>query len=966
MTQPLDIAIVGLAGCYAGARDARAFWQNILNKVDAVADAGPEWAGPYFEPNTTANDRTYTTKGGFLRGLAEVNPLEFGVLPSIAEGGDPDHLMALKYARDALINAGYLVGKQTFDPERAGVVIGRGTYGNRAMACVLSRGLFLDQAMELARSLRPDLSAADLAELRQHFRGQLPPYNADMVGPTTPNVIAGLIANRLNLMGPNYIVDAACASTLFALDAAVRDLVTGRCDLMLAGGVQSHTPPQLYIQFSQIQALSHDKIRPFQKGANGILLGEGVGMLVLKRLADAEAAGNRIYAVIKGIGLSSDGKGKGLLAPRLEGQMLALRHAYDSSGIDPLTVDLIEAHGTGTEVGDRTEIELLNAVFGARGAGPQIAVGTVKSMIGHCLPAAGSASLIKTALALYHKVLPPTLCDEPTAEAADPAKPLYVNNQTRPWIHGQVHPRRAGVNAFGFGGANAHVILEEYTEPSGAPPATLHAPQPSELITLAAESPTALARLAESALAILRSPASASVEEIAKAGSAYSQGEHRLAILAEGPADLAKKLFQAIEILGSGNAEPFSIRSCIYYGIGPAPGKVCFLFPGEGTQYTNMLADLCVHFPQVREWFDLMERTALDSGLTERVPFLFPVPTGLDEPQRKTAGAKLYDADVGTESVFIASMAIQRLLDDLDLKADAMLGYSAGEFSAIAASGVRRFGNRNEQILSVRELTAMMRKVEVDAGTEEGSLLTVDAMWPETREELLSRLDNENSPLKLVADNCANQVVLFGPPEDTRALKSWLLGEGSICTYLSTGRTYHTALCAPLANAFRSYFGDCELGPGQTELYSACTAAPFPNRKEAIGEVAAAQWEYPVRFSETIGRLYSDGYRVFIEVGPASMLTAFVNDILQDSQDVTAVASDSREHSGVRQFHQMLAQVFVAGVAFEPAGLYAHRDVPALDLCAALRSAPNAGIKLKLQMPELRVPQGWKPMHSLP
>lgn len=204
MTRPLDIAIVGLAGCYAGARNARAFWQNILDKVDAVADASPEWTGPYFEPNTTANDRTHTTKRGFLRELAEVNPMEFGVLPSIAEGGDPDHLMALKHVRDALLDAGYLGGKQTFDPERAGVVIGRGTYGNRAMACVLSRGLFLDQAMELARSLRPDLSAADLAELRQHFRGQLPPYNADMVGPTTPNVIAGLIANRLNLMGPNY------------------------------------------------------------------------------------------------------------------------------------------------------------------------------------------------------------------------------------------------------------------------------------------------------------------------------------------------------------------------------------------------------------------------------------------------------------------------------------------------------------------------------------------------------------------------------------------------------------------------------------------------------------------------------------------------------------------------------------------------------------------------------------------
>ena len=485
MSEPLDIAIVGLSGAYAGAPDTRRYWQNILDKVDAVTEASAQWTGPYLDKSGTVPDRIYTNLGGFLHDSIEVDPLEFGVLPSLAEGGDPDHLIALKHAGAALRDAGYGPGGRAFDPERAGVVIGRGTYGNRGMGGMLARGLFVDQAMAMVRGLRPDLSEAELDELHQHFRGQLPVYNADMVSVLTPNVIAGLIANRLNMMGPNYIVDAACASSLIALDNACRELASGRCDLMITGGVQSQTPSQLYIQFCQIQALTHDRIRPFQKGASGTLLGEGCGMLVLKRVDDAERDGDRIYAVIKGIGTASDGRAKGLLTPRLEGQVMALQRAYESSGIDPLTIDLIEAHGTGTAIGDLTEIETLKQIFGARGSGPQVAVGSVKSMIAHCLPAAGSASMIKTALALYHKVLPPTLCDEPDPALGLDDSPFYINNETRPWVHGAEHPRRAAVNAFGFGGINAHVILEEYRERRRAVRPILHRPMPSELVTLA-------------------------------------------------------------------------------------------------------------------------------------------------------------------------------------------------------------------------------------------------------------------------------------------------------------------------------------------------------------------------------------------------------------------------------------------------------------------------------------------------
>ncbi|NKF21412.1 type I polyketide synthase [Solimonas marina] len=971
MSQPVDIAIVGLAGAYAGARDAQRYWQNILDKVDAVTDAGPRWTGPYYDPDAKTNDRIYTTRGGFLHDSMEVNPIEFGVLPSLAEGGDPDHLIALKYARDALADAGYGSGSHNgnglkpFDPQRAGVVIGRGTYGNRGMASVLARGLFADQAIAMARALRPDLSDAELRELHDHFRGQLPVYNADMVGVLTPNVIAGLIANRLNMMGPNFIVDAACSSSLIALDAAVRELTSGRCDLMLTGGVHSQTPPQLYIQFCQIQALSHGDIRPFQKGANGILLGEGVGMLVLKRLADAERDGDRIYAVVKGIGTSSDGRAKGLLTPRLEGQVLALQRAYESSGIDPMTIDLIEAHGTGTEIGDRTEIETLKQIYSGRGTGPQIAVGSVKSMIAHCLPAAGSASMIKMALALHHKVLPPMICDEPNPALRLGETPFYINNETRPWIHGAAHPRRAAANAFGFGGINAHVVLEEY-EPGRRERrqqvAVLHRPTPSELVTLGGDSITALLAKVDQALLHLRATPPATLAEVAHASGGLARGAHRLAIVADNEADLIKKLEQAREKLARPNPQPYKTRGGVYYGHGDAPGKVCFLYPGEGGQYPNMLADVAVHFPPVREAFDFMEKTGLASGMTARAPVLFPAPSGLDESARKALEDRMYEMDVAAESVFSASLGLQALLDALGFAPDAMLGHSTGENTALTACRVRRTTRREEIADSIRTLNKLSQQLEAEGQIAEGTLLTLGALKAPMREALL----RDPGEMIVAMDNCPNQLVMFGPSAAADALREKLSAEGVICVTLPFGRAYHTPLFKPFADALREYFKTLDFGPGRCTLYSARSVGRFPSEPNAIRELAAQQWENPVRFTETLTRLYEDGYRVFVEVGPSGNLTSFVGDTLRAHDDVVAVACNSRRRHGVTQLHQTLGQLYAAGVAFQPGALYSHRDIDDLDLMAAPKTAKRRGITIDLQMPELSLPADWAPLKRRP
>jgi acyl transferase domain-containing protein/phosphopantetheinyl transferase len=955
-SEPLDIAIIGMAGCYAGARNVKTYWQNILNKVYSVSDAAPDWAQPYLDPDSKASNRIYTAQGGWLHNLAEFDPREFGVMPNAVDGREPDHFLALQNARDALADSGYL--DKPFDHERAGIVLGRGNNTNRGQATLLAHGSLLDQVVELVATVRPDFSADEIDSLREGLRAQLPPFNPEMLPGLIPNITTGIIANRLDLMGPNYIVDAACASSLVAIEHAARELRSGRCDLMLSGGVHAQTPPQTYMIFSQINALARDHIRPFQKGANGTLLGEGCGVLVLKRLEDAERDGDRIYAVIKGIGVASDGKAKGLFAPRQEGQVVALRRAYESSGIDPATIGLIEAHATGIALGDRTEVRSLSTLFGPRdGALPQIALGSVKSMISHAIPASGAASMIKMALSLYQKVLPPTLCDEPAPELELEKTPFYINNETRPWIHDERTPRRAGVDAFGFGGINAHVILEEYRPRSSGTvqvsPQTpvMHAPSESELVVLGAESRPALLAAVDALREMLRTAPQAELPAVAKACAERAEGTHRLAIVAGSTADLLKRLDQAADKLHDPAAGPFKTRGGLYYGIGDAPGKVCMLFPGEGAQYPNMLADVCVHFPQARSWFDFLETTA--EGRGARAPVIFPVPTSIDEQTRAGLEAQLHEMDYGAESVFTASMALYEILSTLGLKPDAMLGHSTGENTALTASRVRHFENRSEIADTVRDLNRIYRELDEQGAIIEGALLTVGALKPPQREALLTRADGK---LQVAMDNCPNQLVLFGSREDVHALKTELSAEGAICVELPFGRAYHTELFKPIGDAYRRYFASIGFGPGVATLYSACSVGPFPQDADAIRELVAQQWESRVRFTETVQRLYDDGYRVFVEAGPSGNLTSFVSDILRGREDVVAIASNSRRKSGISQLQHALAQLYTAGVAIDPRELFAFRSIAPLDLQtgpAALKVRP----RLNLMMPKLHWPQ---------
>lgn len=949
--QAPDIAIVGMAGLFPGAPDLRAFWQNILDGVDAVQDASEQWTGPYFDPESGDNARIYTRKGGFLGDHVAFDPTEHGIMPSTVPSADPDHFLALKLARDALRDAGY--ADRPFPRDRTGVILGRGTYISRGYSTVLQHGQIIDQTLALLRQLHPELSDEAVDGIRRRFKDSLPLFGAEVVPSFVPNIITGRIANRLDLMGPNYMIDAACASSLLAIEQAIGELRSGRCDMVLTGGVHSTTPPQTYMMFCQIGALSKTSLRPFDQGADGTLLGEGLGIVVLKRLADAERDGDRIYALIKGVGSASDGRALGLLAPRLEGQVTALERAYRETGVDPDSVTLVEAHGTGIPLGDKTEIETLRRIFGSRGDRlPPRAVGSVKSMIGHCIPAAGAAGLIKTALALHDKVLPTTLCDtvSPALEVENTS--VYVNNRTRPWIHGSQTPRRAAVNSFGFGGINAHVILEEYRRPDRALQPLLHGKWESELLLFAGEGRDQLSRALQRARDDLAVGSPAGLAEVTRAHAQVGLGSCRMAIVARDLADLQSKLEAAVQGLARSEKPRFGPQSGIQFGLAEGtPGRTAFLFPGEGGQHQNMMADLCLHLPQVRAWFDLLDESF--AGLSPLLPsqVIFPPPTSLTAEEAKRIEAALLSLEMASAAVFTAGMAMYELLTSLAVRCDVMVGHSTGEGTALVASGIVRFKDRDELKRGYITFNRAYRDLVGSGGIPRGALLTVGAAKPDLLQQIL---DGAAGRLHLALDNCPNQAVLYGDQDDIGAAAERLKDSGAICSSLPFDRAYHTPLLADVAPVLRRLYDSLEIGSARVPVYSCATVAPFGEDADAIRALATSQWFSRVRFRETIETLHAQGVRNFIEIGPGANLTGFVRDTLHGKPHL-AMACNMAGKPGLQQLQQMLGRLFVAGLEIDLAPLFAGRVLPRAGAHAPKAKAGRVPM-LEMTMPRMKLP----------
>jgi 3-oxoacyl-(acyl-carrier-protein) synthase len=551
------IAIVGIGAVFPGAPDAAAFWRNIVAGVDAIGQipSGRWDPATYYDQDSTTGDRFYCRRGGFVDDLAEFDPTRFGIMPSTVDGAEPDQLLALATAAEAIADAGGEAALPSRD--RVGVVVGRGGYLTPGCARLDQRVRLADEVVSVVRDLFPNLGGAELSAVRGAIRDRLGPEQPESSIGLVPNLAASRIANRFDLKGTAYTVDAACASGLVAVEHAVRELQEGRADAMLAGAVHVCHHPTLWSVFTQLRALSpSERIRPFDADADGTLLSEGVGMVVLKRLEDV--GDERVYAVIRGIGTASDGRATSMMTPNPEGQLLAVRRAWASAGLDPRDdgPGLIEAHGTATPAGDAAELQTMINAFGEQG--DEIGIGTVKSMIGHAMPAAGMAGLIKAALALHHNTLPPTLHVEKPHSALRGTRFTPVR-EAREWSG----PHRAVVNAFGFGGINAHAVLDGHTVAKPRKP----------VMTFAADTAEELVRALKE-------------RRCSTADRAF-----RLAV--GNPDD--RKLKLAERVIAQG--KPWPGRHDIWFAHEPlltSTDQVAFLFPGFEREFSGEVVDHAV------------------------------------------------------------------------------------------------------------------------------------------------------------------------------------------------------------------------------------------------------------------------------------------------------------------------------------------------------------------------------------
>lgn len=846
------VAIVGMAVTLPGAAGLEQYWHNIVTGVDAISEVPPgRWDPAEYRP-----DAIYCRRGGFVDGrLADFDPAAFGIMPHAVPATEPDQLIALRTAAAAIADAG---GLTAVDPARVGVVLGRGGYLTPGLARLDQRVRTAGQLVRTLRELLPELGEGRLAQVRTAFEEALGPDSADAAIGLVPNFAASRIANRLDLRGPAYTVDAACASSLLAIGQAAAELAGGGCDMMLAGGVHHCHDVTLWSVFARLRALSPtQRIRPFHRDADGVLMGEGTGVVVLKRLADAVRDGDRVYAVVRGIGVAGDGRAATLVNPDPDGQVRAVRLAWESAGVDPAApgaIGLLEAHGTGTPNGDAAEITTLRRVFGT-GCAPDAVIGSVKSMIGHTMPAAGAAGIVKAALALHHRTLPPTLhCEDPHPSLlATRFRPTAV---ARPWA---AEVRRAGVNAFGFGGINAHVVLEEFPLPGGPRPvghgpartARLRVGEPEPVLRIAAETVDGLRTLLETDDARLRT------------GGHTGTGGVRLAVAGPG----AERLALARKAVARGRA--WGGRREVWFAprplLGPAGGgRTVFLFPGLEAGFEPQGEDVARHF-------------------------------GLPRPrwQQARVGQVAEHGAAVVDTGRLLAAALRRA----GVAPDALAGHSVGEWTAMGVGGIFADG----------EVDAFLRDFD-PAGLRVPGLVFAAFGAPAARvEPALAGVPG----VVLSHDNAPHQSVVCGPADRVATVTERLRGEGVLGRELPFGSGFHTPMLKPYLGPIQQAMGLFTVHRPSVPVWSATICAPFPGPEADVRELAVRHLLEPVRFRGLVESLHAAGFRAFVQAGQGQ-LPALVADTLA-ARDHLAVSAGSAGGDGLGPLRRAVAGLWAYG-----------------------------------------------------
>ena len=905
--QKTPIAVVGLSAIFADAKNIEEYWTNIIQGKDSIKDVpDSRWSiDDYYDPDMRAPDKTYCKVGGFLPEI-DFNPMEFGLPPNILEVTDASQLLGLVAARDALEDAGYGKNSAKFTAElkaKTGVLLGVGG-GQKLITPLIARL----QYPIWERALRASgIAEEDIPHIVDKMKKAYVGWNENSFPGLLGNVISGRITNRFDLGGINSVVDAACAASLSAIKMSLSELVEGRCDMMLTGGVDTDNSPFMYMSFSKTPAFSKSgKISPFSDAADGMLIGEGIGMLVLKRLEDAERDGDRIYALIKGVGTSSDGRFKSVYAPRSSGQALAMERAYEDAGYPAHTVGLLEAHGTGTGAGDPTEFESMRMVFSANNPKKQhIALGSVKSQIGHTKAAAGAAGMVKAVLGLHHKVLPPTInVDQPNSKFNIKETPIYINTEARPWIRNGI-PRRAGVSAFGFGGINVHLALEEYT---GKQEEAYRLHQPYKSIMLTGESPEILRNNCREVLSQLKGDQAENTftQLVIQSNNAVVAPNHaRLGFVVRNMQECIDCLEESYQLLE--RQQPYwDHPKGIHYrnqALNMADHKVVALFSGQGSQYIGMGKESANAFPTIANCYEQADKLFYAKGEPALSKTVYPIPTFAKE-EKVIQVRNLTRTENAQPAIGMLSMGQYKVLANAGFKADMTSGHSFGELTALWAAGV--YDDNTFMTLAKNRGAAMAIQ---NPTADSGSMLAVK------ESEAKVAVGIQNIPGVQIANiNAKNQVILGGSTDAILSAEKTLSAQGFSCVKLPVSAAFHTPFVKHAQAPFSNFVDLQSFQSPRIPVFANTTGTAYPSNQNEIKNILKNQILNPVQFKKQIENLYAAGGRIFVEFGPKGVLTNLVKNILSDKgHRAIAINPNSKKDSDL-QLRQAAVQMRVLGL----------------------------------------------------
>ncbi len=857
------VAIVGMAGRFPGAHNVEEFWKNQLNGVEAISHFRVE---ELEVPNAAelAKDPTYVRARSVLDDVDLFDAEFFGIYPREAELMDPQHRVFLESCWQALEDAGY-------DPARyAGEI---GVYAGCSPATyflsrVCSNPGFIDK-----------------------FTGGYQVGNyPEMLG-SSLDFLATRVSYKLNLRGPSFTMLAGCSTSLLAVTQACQSLLTYQCDMALAGG-SSITFPQkrgsFYQEGGMISPDGH--CRTFDANAQGTVFGGGVAVVLLKRAEDAVRDGDQIYAVIKGFAANNDGAAKvGYTAPSVEGQARVIALAQASAGVTPDTIGYIEAHGTGTPLGDPIELAAATQAFRAHTQAKRFcAIGTAKTNVGHLDVASGATGLIHAAHIVRHGVFPPTLhFQKPNAKFDMENSPFYVNRQRAEWKP-DGRPRRAGVSAFGVGGTNAHVVIEQ--APEQAAPAPVRG---TELLVLSARSQAALENATEHLAKYLENHPLANLEDVAWTLQA---GRRAFACRRAVAASDAK---EAISALAARDHRRVQTR------LKPlANPEISFLFPGQGSQHPNMAREIYESEPVFRDSVNRCSEILKPALGVDLRRLLYPDAAVSDEDRRRVT-----ETILAQPAIFTIEYALAQLWMSWGIRPDNMLGHSIGEFVAACLAGVFSL---EDALRLVAMRGQMMQKLPA------GGMLSVRLAETEVRKRL-------NGHLALAAVNSPTLCVVSGPLEALDEFEAQLEKEGAASRRLVTSHAFHSAMMDPIAQPFTSCCAEVKLSAPRIPYVSGVTGTWITEAEATDATYWSRHFREPVQFSAGVKLLRENANAVLLEVGPGNVLTALARQHSGFAAEQVIVPSLADGYSGENDslaLMNALGALWVAGVQPNWAALY--------------------------------------------